>query len=76
MKTPDKKTAIIAMRETWQGELHNIGPDENSDGPKIGERGPYTLDVTYTLTKNDDGTWSISDISVNGTPPAWTNSVQ
>ncbi len=67
----DQQTAVVTTRETWRGELHNYGSDEFSDGPKIGERGPYTIDVTYTLTKDKDGNWSVSNVVVNGTPPAW-----
>src|SRR5581483_4232632 len=30
LKTPAPKTALVALRETWRGELHNSGADENS----------------------------------------------
>lgn len=72
----DKNTVLIALRETWRGELHNSGPDENSDGPKIGVRGPYSLGVTYTLIKDSEGAWVVSDVSINGTLPNWTNTIQ
>ena len=67
----DDKTAVVTTRETWRGELHNNGPDAFSDGPKIAERGPYTIDVTYTLTKDQNGFWNVSNVVVNGTLPAW-----
>lgn len=67
----DAKTAVVTTRETWRGELHNYGPDAFSDGPKIAERGPYTIDVTYTLTKDQNGFWSVSNVVVNGTLPPW-----
>ncbi len=67
----DAKTAVVTTRETWRGELHNYGSSPDGDGPKIAERGPYTVDVTYTLTKGQDGLWSVTNIVVNGTPPTW-----
>ncbi len=65
------KTAVVTTREVWRGELHNNGKDEFSDGPKIAARGPYTIDVTYTLTKDSDGQWSVTNVVVKGDLPAW-----
>jgi hypothetical protein len=64
-------TAIVTTRETWRGELHNNAEDPSEDGPKIAERGPYTIDVTYTLSKNQEGMWTVTNIVVNGALPAW-----
>ncbi len=68
-------TAVITTREIWRGELHNSGPETDAEGPKIGERGPYTLDVTYTLTRDQDGNWTLVDIKVNGSVPGWTQTI-
>src|SRR5207302_722027 len=68
----DPNTAVVTTRETWRGELHNYGADEFTDGPKIAERGPYTVDVTYTLTKDKStGQWTLSNVVANGTLPQW-----
>jgi len=68
----DKNTAIVTTREVWRSELHNYASEAMEDGPKIAVRGPYTIDVTYTLTKNqNNGLWTVSNIVVNGTLPAW-----
>jgi hypothetical protein len=39
-----------------------------------GQRGPYTLDVTYTLTAIPDSYsgWFISQVVYANQPPAWT----
>jgi hypothetical protein len=65
------KMAVVTTRETWRGELHNNGKDEFSDGPKIAVRGPYTIDVTYTLTKDANGQWAVTNVVVKGDLPAW-----
>ncbi len=66
-------TAIVTTRETWRGELYNEspnGPDE--DGMKVAERGPYTVDVTYTLTYDTKlKAWGVTNLVVNGKLPDW-----
>jgi len=37
----------------------------------IGERGPYTLDVTYTLERQAAGSWSVTRIVLANARPAW-----
>jgi hypothetical protein len=68
----DRNTAIVTTREVWRGQLHNYAPDPTENGPKIAVRGPYTLDITYTLIKDREGRWSVSNVVVNGSLPAWT----
>jgi hypothetical protein len=68
----DRNTAIVTTREVWRGQLHNYAPNLDENGPKVGVRGPYTIDVTYTLTKSREGQWTVSNIVVNGSLPAWT----
>ncbi len=41
-------------------------------GPPTGRRGPYTLDVTYTLEKSGDW-WRITRIVYANQPPDWSN---
>ncbi len=73
----DAKTAIVTTRETWRGELHKNGATTDDEGPKIAERGPYTIDVTYTITygpstydatKNE---WNVTNVVSASTLPDW-----
>lgn len=67
--------AVVTVRETWQDELYTYG----ASGPNYGEeptaeRGPYTLDVTYTIesTVYEWGpVWQVSRAVYANTPPAW-----
>lgn len=70
----DQNTAIVTTREIWRGELWNNSPQgPDNDGTKVAERGPYTVDVTYTLTYNAGSKyWSATNVVVKGTLPAWT----
>ncbi len=68
----DAKTAIVTTRETIRGELHNNNPtDPNLDGPKVATRGPYSVDVTYTLTLGQNG-WAVTNVVSNTPFPPWT----
>jgi len=38
------------VRETWRDTLYEIVNEYAQDGdPVLGERGPFTLDATYTI---------------------------
>ncbi len=67
--------AVVTVRETWQDELYAYDGDEPYwDEPAIAERGPYTLDVTYTLEAQtlDYGTfWRVTRAVYANTPPDW-----
>ncbi len=66
--------AVVTVRETWQDLLYAFqeGPgDAEMPGAPIGRRGPYTLDVTYTLTLSE-GNWLITRIVYANQPPAWS----
>jgi len=76
IKSPDSHTLSLVVDETWHGELHNDGADESSDGPRIGERGPYSVEMTYTFTKDSSGHWSLDSVSQSGQTPGWTSTVQ
>jgi len=65
--------AVVTVRETWQDTLYEY---EEGDYPgdyrtPLAERGPYTLDVTYTLLLQD-GYWLVSNIVWANQPPPWT----
>jgi hypothetical protein len=66
--------AVVTVRETWEDSLYAFqeGPgDAEMAGPPIGRRGPYALDVTYTLTLTE-GNWLITRIVYANEPPAWS----
>lgn len=62
---------VVTVRETWQDWLYNVveffGDDQSQP---VKQRGPYTLDVTYTLEKSD-GDWLVTSMVYTNQPPAW-----
>jgi hypothetical protein len=63
--------AVVTVRETWQDKLYNFTGDyANFDEPAIGERGPYPLDVTYTV-EFLDGYWQVTNAVYVNQPPDW-----
>jgi hypothetical protein len=48
----NERTVVVTAREVWQDTLHSFTGDyPNYDEPAVATRGPYTLDVTYTLVQ-------------------------
>lgn len=70
LQGPD--TAVVTVRETWDDTLYEsvVGYPDTGD-PVLGHRGPYTLDVTYTLSRMD-GTWQVTNLVFANQPPEWT----
>lgn len=70
--------AVVTVRETWQDTLYGFSGDCYGDCDNQqqvqGRRGPYTLDVTYTLTASPDSYtgWYVSQVVIANQPPAWT----
>jgi hypothetical protein len=65
---------VITVRETWEDKLYGFQNAPGDGAPPsnpIGQRGPYTLDVTYTLQQQEEQ-WLITNIVFNSEPPAWT----
>ncbi len=69
--------AVVTVRETWQDTLyaysraeHPAETGDESDMQEIGARGPYTLDVTYTLERVGEN-WIVTRIVVANARPAW-----
>jgi hypothetical protein len=65
--------AVVTVRETWEDWLY--GFEENPGdaeplGDPLGHRGPYTLDMTYTLS-NVDGLWQVTNAVYANEAPAW-----
>ncbi|MCI0580397.1 MAG: DUF3160 domain-containing protein [Chloroflexi bacterium] len=62
---------VVTVRETWQDTLYRqMGDSPSFDDEVIGARGPYTLDVTYTL-ELQDGLWQVTRVVYANEPPAW-----
>ncbi len=69
--------AVVTVRETWEDTLyayslaeHPAVTYEESDMQEIGQRGPYTLDMTYTLERTPEN-WVVTRIIVANARPAW-----
>jgi hypothetical protein len=66
--------AVVTVRETWEDSLYSFREapgDAETVGAPIGRRGPYTLDVTYSLTLTE-GRWLITRVVFANEPPAWS----
>lgn len=69
LQSPTK--AVVTVRETWQDSLHAYTGDyPNYDEAAVSRRGPYDVDVTYTLAFQDDH-WSVTQAVYNTQPPGW-----
>ena len=67
-----KERAVVVVRETWQDWLGEIVEDADYPwGEPMARRGPYNLDVTYTLERGEWGWWEVTDILYANSPPAW-----
>ncbi len=72
LQAPDR--AVVTVRETWQDSLYSF-EEEPGDAELLGDpiagRGPYTLDVSYTL--QDMGNyWQVSNVAYANEPPPWS----
>jgi hypothetical protein len=61
--------AVVTVRETWQDALYEGEYPEYRE--PIAERGPYTLDVTYTLERGDYDRWQVIRAAYASGPPEW-----
>jgi hypothetical protein len=64
--------AVVTVREWWQDSLYPF-TDYAGYGTEtpVGHRGPYTLDVTYTLERDENAQWSVTNIVYANQPPNW-----
>jgi hypothetical protein len=63
--------AVVTVRETWQDRLYEFGQYPGQEGGEpLAQRGPYTLDVTYTLERDESG-WLVTRVVYANEPPAW-----
>jgi hypothetical protein len=67
--------AVATARETWRDTLHSLTEYSPAEEDPIGaERGPYSLDATYTLELLDTGqgpTWQVTNVVYASEPPAF-----
>lgn len=67
--------AVVTVREVWQDKLYTYsGGYPTYDEQPTRTRGPYTLNVTYTLklVKDDYGVrWAVENVAYADQPPAW-----
>jgi len=70
----DADHAIVTTRTTWDETLWGGSPMFNDEGEidttELGQRGPYTLNQTYTLERQN-GEWKIATIVGQNEPPPW-----
>jgi hypothetical protein len=67
--------AVVTVRETWEDKLYafdELPGDAELLRDPINQRGPYTLDVTYTLEWIDEQ-WQITRVVYANEPPSWEN---
>jgi hypothetical protein len=63
--------AVVTVRETWQDRLYEFSQYPGQEGGEpLAQRGPYTLDVTYTLER-DESRWLVTRIIYANELPAW-----
>jgi len=66
---------VVTVRETWQDAIYTYSgewPDYSED--PIAQRGPYTVDVTYTIESQElsYGTvWLVTRAAYANEPPGW-----
>lgn len=67
-----EELAVVTVRETWQDSLYEFQdyPGEESGEP-LAQRGPYPLDVTYTLEWDKNKGWLVSRAVYDNEPPNW-----
>lgn len=66
----DKNHATVATRERWTDTLYQGDPYQENP-PVIGVRPPYETVVTYTLERQIDQSWRITNIVLQPEMPAW-----
>jgi hypothetical protein len=69
LQSPD--LAVVTVRETWDDTLYEqVGEYPDFDDPVLGHRGPYTLDVTYTLERGPED-WRVIGVVLANEAPSW-----
>lgn len=64
--------AVVTVRERWNDTLHEFEGEWPTYGePAISERGPYAVDLTYTLEQLEPYGWQVTRVVFDEGPPAW-----
>ncbi|UCC63623.1 MAG: DUF3160 domain-containing protein, partial [Anaerolineae bacterium] len=63
--------AVVTVRETWQDWLYEFDQYPGQvEGKPLAQRGPYTLDATYTLERDEHG-WLVTRVTYANETPDW-----
>lgn len=69
---------VVTVRETWQDSLYRYEGSEHpaeshseDDMIEINRRGPYTMDMTYTLERDEADGWIVTRIVTTDLRPSW-----
>lgn len=70
--------AVVTVRESWEDTLYGYdGPEhpaqsyDEEDMREIGKRGPYDLNITYTLELDEEHGWLVTRIVKGNLRPGW-----
>jgi len=64
--------AVVTVRERWNDTLHEFEGEWPTYGePAVSERGPYAVDLTYTLEQLEPYGWQVTRVVFDEGPPAW-----
>jgi hypothetical protein len=64
--------AVVTARVTWQDALYQFQGDWPGYGEEpVAQRGPYTLDATYTLERGNYDRWQVTRAVYADEPPRW-----
>jgi hypothetical protein len=68
-----EERAVVTVRETWLDSLYPFvgDPGDRGGAEPVEQRGPYTLNVTYTLENGNRG-WRVTRAVYANQPPEWT----
>jgi len=63
---------VVTVRERWKDTLHAFEGDWPTYGePAVAERGPYTVDITYTVEGTELSGWRVTRVVFDEGQPAW-----
>ena len=68
-----EERTVVTVREGWQDSLYRFEgyPGDRGGADPIEQRGPYVVDVTYTLEKSENG-WRVTRAVYLDQPPEWS----